>query len=195
MPLTILIALAGLMGASGVMLAAAGAHGTPRAGLDGAAYMLLFHAAAILGGAALAHQGVLSRPLIFVALIGWVVGASLFAGDIALRTFAGHRLFPMAAPTGGIILIAAWFALAAAAVAVLRRRPAVRNVPRGEGSFAPQGDAGVRPHTCATAYIVNEVSGLARCRRHSASAVSRSASSISPSLSAAARSDSTVDGR
>lgn len=127
MPLTILIALAGLMGASGVMLAAAGAHGAhgaPRAGLDGAAYMLLFHAAAILGGAALAHQGVLSRPLIFLALIGWVVGASLFAGDIALRTFAGHRLFPMAAPTGGILLIAAWFAVVVAAVAVLLHRAA-----------------------------------------------------------------------
>jgi uncharacterized membrane protein YgdD (TMEM256/DUF423 family) len=124
MPLTILIALAGLMGASGVMLAAAGAHGTPRAGLDGAAHMLLFHAVAILGGAALAHQGLLWRPLIFAALIGWVVGASLFAGDIALRTFAGHRLFPMAAPTGGIILIAAWFAIAAAAIAVLLHRAA-----------------------------------------------------------------------
>lgn len=121
MTLTILIALAGLMGASGVMLAAAGAHAATRAGLDGAAYMLLFHAAAILGGAALAHLGLLWRPLILAALIGWVMGASLFAGDIALRTFAGHRLFPMAAPTGGVILIAAWLAVAAAAIAVLLR--------------------------------------------------------------------------
>jgi uncharacterized membrane protein YgdD (TMEM256/DUF423 family) len=125
--LTILIALAGLMGASGVMLAAAGAHGAhaaSRAGLDGAAYLLLFHAATILGGAALAHQGLLWRPLIFAALIGWVVGASLFSGDIALRAFAGHRLFPMAAPAGGIIMIAAWLALAGAAVAALLHRAA-----------------------------------------------------------------------
>jgi uncharacterized membrane protein YgdD (TMEM256/DUF423 family) len=35
---------------------------------------------------------------------------------VTLRAFAGHRLFPMAAPAGGIILIAAWLALAAAAV-------------------------------------------------------------------------------
>jgi uncharacterized membrane protein YgdD (TMEM256/DUF423 family) len=38
-----------------------------------------------------------------------------------LRAFAGHRLFPMAAPTGGITLIAAWLALAAAAVIALIR--------------------------------------------------------------------------
>jgi len=117
--LLILIALAGLMGASGVMLAAAGAHGTPRLDLGGAPYMLLFHAAAILGGAALAHLGLVSRPLMVVALIGWVAGASLFAGDIAARAFIGHRLFPMAAPTGGILLIAAWLAVVVAAVAIL----------------------------------------------------------------------------
>jgi hypothetical protein len=38
-----------------------------------------------------------------------------FAGDVFARAFIGHRLFPMAAPTGGTILIAAWLALAIAA--------------------------------------------------------------------------------
>jgi uncharacterized membrane protein SpoIIM required for sporulation len=41
----ILITLAGLMGASGVILGAVGAHVAPGTGLDSAAYMLLFHAA------------------------------------------------------------------------------------------------------------------------------------------------------
>jgi uncharacterized membrane protein YgdD (TMEM256/DUF423 family) len=117
----VLIILAGLMGAGGITLAAAGAHATTGSGLDGAGYMLLFHAAALLGGAALLQHGVLWRPLILLALAGWVLGAALFSGDLALRAFAGHRLFPMAAPTGGIILIAAWLALAAAAVAALIR--------------------------------------------------------------------------
>ncbi|HYA07307.1 MAG TPA: DUF423 domain-containing protein [Xanthobacteraceae bacterium] len=121
MTVTILIALAGLMGAGGIVLAAAGAHAAPGAGLDSAAYMLLFHAAAILGGAALMQQGVLARPWMVVVLAAWIVGATLFSGDIALRAFAGHRLFPFAAPTGGVILIAAWFALALAAVAALAR--------------------------------------------------------------------------
>jgi len=117
-----LIVLAGLMGASGIILAAAGAHAAPQAGLDSAAYMLLFHAAAMLGGAALTQQGLLWRPLALAALIAWVAGAALFSGDIALRAFAGHRLFAMAAPAGGIILIAAWLAVAAAAIGALLHR-------------------------------------------------------------------------
>jgi uncharacterized membrane protein YgdD (TMEM256/DUF423 family) len=121
MALPIILLLAGLMGAGGVVLAAVDAHAALGAGLAGAAYMLLFHAAAVVGGAALHAQGVLSRPLLLAVLIAWIVGAALFSGDVALRAFAGHRLFPMAAPTGGVILIAAWLALAAVALAALLR--------------------------------------------------------------------------
>jgi uncharacterized membrane protein YgdD (TMEM256/DUF423 family) len=116
MSLTILIAFAGLLGAAGIMLAAAGAHLAPDAGLDSAAYMLLFHAAALLGGAALVQQGLLWRPLALAVLAGFVLGAALFSGDIALRAFTAHRLFPFAAPSGGFILIASWLALAVAAL-------------------------------------------------------------------------------
>lgn len=119
--MTILLVLAGLMGAAGIMLAAAGAHAAPGAGLDSAAYMLLFHAAAIIGGTALVQQGVVWRPLALVVLAAWVVGAVLFSGDIALRAFAGHRLFPMAAPSGGIILILGWLGFAAAAIGAVVR--------------------------------------------------------------------------
>jgi uncharacterized membrane protein YgdD (TMEM256/DUF423 family) len=116
MALTVFIMLAGLMGASGVVLAAVGAHAAPNAGLDSAAYMLLFHAAAVLGATALAQQGAMWRPLLLAVLIAWVVGAGLFSADIALPAFAGHRLFAFAAPAGGIILIVAWLGLAAAAI-------------------------------------------------------------------------------
>ena len=121
MALTILLALAGLMGAAGIMLAAAVAHAAPGAGLEGAASMLLFHAVAIVGGAALVQQGMLWRPLSFVVLAAWVVGAVLFSSDIALRAFAGHRLFPMAAPSGGIILILSWLGFVAAAIGAFAR--------------------------------------------------------------------------
>jgi uncharacterized membrane protein YgdD (TMEM256/DUF423 family) len=121
MTVTILIALAGLMGAGGVVLAAAAAHVAPGSGLDSAAYMLLFHAAAVVGGAALLQQGALWRPLALVVLAAWVLGAALFSGDIAMRAFAAHRLFPMAAPSGGFILIAAWLALMASAIAAMIR--------------------------------------------------------------------------
>ena len=116
MAITILIALAGLMGAAGIVLAAAGAHVAPGAGLDSAASMLLFHAAAVIGGAALIQQGALWRPLALAVLAAWVLGAVLFSGDIALRAFTAHRLFPFAAPSGGSILIAAWLGLAGAAL-------------------------------------------------------------------------------
>jgi uncharacterized membrane protein YgdD (TMEM256/DUF423 family) len=122
MTLPIILLLAGLMGAGGVILAAADAHAAPGAGLAAAAYMLLFHAAALVGACALYQQGVLWRPLLLAVLIAWIVGATLFSGDVALRAFAGHRLFPMAAPSGGVILIAAWLALAATAVGALFSR-------------------------------------------------------------------------
>jgi len=117
----ILIVLAGLMGACGIVLAAANAHLAAGTGLDSAAYLLLFHAAAILGGAALVRLGLLWRPAALAALAGFALGGALFAGDIASRTFAGHRLFPFAAPTGGTLLIAAWLTLTVAAIAAMRR--------------------------------------------------------------------------
>jgi uncharacterized membrane protein YgdD (TMEM256/DUF423 family) len=46
---------------------------------------------------------------------GFVVAAALFAGDLTLRQYAGHSLFPFAAPTGGSLMIASWLALAVSA--------------------------------------------------------------------------------
>jgi uncharacterized membrane protein YgdD (TMEM256/DUF423 family) len=117
----VLILIAGLMGAGGVILAAAAAHAKSGMGLESAGYLLLFHAIAVLSGVALLQQGLLPRSLALGVLIGWVLGSALFAGDIALRAFVGYRLFPMAAPTGGVVLILAWLALAVAAILALVR--------------------------------------------------------------------------
>jgi uncharacterized membrane protein YgdD (TMEM256/DUF423 family) len=111
----ILIVLAAIMGADGVMLAAASAHGTDASRLASASSMLLFHATAVLGAVALADRGAIHARIGVAAAIGLVIGASLFAGDLTLRQYAGHGLFPMAAPTGGSLLIASWLALAVAA--------------------------------------------------------------------------------
>ena len=116
-----LLVLACLMGACGVALAAAAAHAAPGAGLDSAAYLLLFHAVAVLGAASLAGQELLWRPLALIAMAGFVVGAGLFAGDVSMRAFAGHRLFPMAAPTGGTLLILGWLVLTAAVIVAMAR--------------------------------------------------------------------------
>lgn len=111
--------LAGLMGACGVALAAAAAHGTPATGLESAAWLLLVHATALLGVASLASQHLLWRPLGLAAMACFVAGGALFAGDIAMRAFAGDRLFPMAAPAGGTLLLIGWLVLAAGAVAAV----------------------------------------------------------------------------
>lgn len=111
-----LIALAGLMGAAGVMLAAASAHLADAARLGAASSMLLFHAAALPGMMALAERGHLHPRIALAAGFGFVVAAVLFAGDLTLRQYAGHSLFPFAAPTGGTLLIASWLVLALSAL-------------------------------------------------------------------------------
>jgi len=111
----ILIVVAAIMGADGVILAAASAHGADASRLASASSMLLFHASAVLGAVALIERGIIHARLGMVSAVGFVIAASLFAGDLTLRQYAGHGLFPMAAPTGGTLLIASWLLLGIAA--------------------------------------------------------------------------------
>jgi uncharacterized membrane protein YgdD (TMEM256/DUF423 family) len=111
----VLIVLAGIMGADGVILAAASAHQADASRLGAASSMLLFHACAVLATVALAERALIHGRIAIAAAIGFVIAAALFAGDLTLRQYAGHGLFPMAAPTGGTLLIASWLALAVAA--------------------------------------------------------------------------------
>ena len=104
------------MGAAGVALAAASAHGADAGRLASASTMLLFHATAILAAVALLSRGLLHGGMGLVAAFGFVIGTTLFAGDLTLRQYAGHSLFPMAAPTGGTMMIASWLAVTLAAV-------------------------------------------------------------------------------
>lgn len=112
----LLIGLAGLMGTAGVALAAASAHGGDASRLATASAMLLFHATAILAATALLARGLLHGGIGLIAAFGFVGGAALFAGDLSLRQYAGHSLFPYAAPTGGMVMIAGWLAVTLAAV-------------------------------------------------------------------------------
>jgi uncharacterized membrane protein YgdD (TMEM256/DUF423 family) len=111
----IVVALAAVMGADGVILAAAAAHQPDASRLASASSMLLFHAVAVLAAVALIERGVLHRKIGVAAAFGFIIAAALFAGDLTLRQYAGHALFPMAAPAGGMLLIASWLALAVAA--------------------------------------------------------------------------------
>ena len=114
-----LAALAALMGAAGVALAALSAH---QGGGDLgrlAALFLSLHAAALLGVSAHAPRAPRALTLAGAAL---AAGTLLFAGDLTSVAFAGHRLFPFAAPMGGSTMIAAWLALALTFAAGLMRR-------------------------------------------------------------------------
>ena len=110
-----LMVLAAMMGAGGVLLAAASAHQADATRLGSASSMLLFHATAVLGTIALTERNVIHAELGIAAATGFVIGAILFATDLCLRQYAGHSLFPFAAPTGGTLLILSWLLLAAAA--------------------------------------------------------------------------------
>ena len=111
----ILVILAGIMGADGVILAAASAHQPDAMRLASASSMLLFHATAVLAAVALVERGVIHLRIGIAAALGFFVAAALFAGDLTMRQYAGHSLFPMAAPTGGTLLIVSWLVLAVSA--------------------------------------------------------------------------------
>jgi uncharacterized membrane protein YgdD (TMEM256/DUF423 family) len=113
--LRILIILAGVMGADGVILAAASAHQPDATRLAAAASMLLFHSSAVLAVVALTERGVIDIRIGIASAFGFVIATALFAGDLTLRQYAGHGLFPMAAPSGGTLLIVSWLTLGVAA--------------------------------------------------------------------------------
>lgn len=105
-----LLAIAGLCGAIGVGLAAAGSH-TGQADLGIAANFLLFHAAALIGIALLKGNRIATAA-------GWVLiaGLVLFAGDLILLSTRGASPVPLAAPIGGSLLILGWLLLALSAL-------------------------------------------------------------------------------
>lgn len=103
------ILAAGLLGAAGVALSAAAAH-AGGGNVATAANFLLFHAPALLALSLLGAGKVLRVG-------GWIllVGVLLFSGDLLARHYIGDRLFPMAAPAGGTLMILGWLVIAASA--------------------------------------------------------------------------------
>ena len=59
---------------------------------------------------AVIHETQRWRPPRWLLTGGLVLAAGvlLFAGDLAARHFLGHKLFPMAAPAGGIAMMIGW---------------------------------------------------------------------------------------
>jgi uncharacterized membrane protein YgdD (TMEM256/DUF423 family) len=97
----------GLAGAAGVALSAAAAHGGGH-DIGIAAPFLLMHASALLAIGFFGRGRFLTvgAAILFAGLV-------IFCGDLVMRGFAGHRLFPMAAPAGGTAMILGWLVVAA----------------------------------------------------------------------------------
>jgi uncharacterized membrane protein YgdD (TMEM256/DUF423 family) len=116
-----LTAFAGLMGACGVAAAAAAAHLPGGARLASVALVLLVHAATVLNLATRAGEREGNPRFWLAAGLVLAFGAALFSGDVTLLTLRGARLFPMAAPIGGMTMIAGWLLVSLAGLSSFRR--------------------------------------------------------------------------
>jgi uncharacterized membrane protein YgdD (TMEM256/DUF423 family) len=114
---SVVLILAGALGASAVALGAWAAHGLEASHgrravelVDTAVRYQLVHALAACVAVALAWP----RPSRWLSIAAWlfVIGATLFCGALHLLAFGGPRWLGMVAPLGGLALIAAWLALA-----------------------------------------------------------------------------------
>lgn len=112
----LVLAAAGLIGAAGVVSAAAASHGGEGRNLASIAAICLAHGPALLA-LALAGRGRLLRAAAVLLSVGTIV----FVADLGIREWQGHGLFPGAAPIGGVGMIAGWIAVAAASI--FWRRP------------------------------------------------------------------------
>uniref|UniRef100_D3TNC7 Putative small membrane protein n=1 Tax=Glossina morsitans morsitans TaxID=37546 RepID=D3TNC7_GLOMM len=105
------IRLAGLSGASAVILGAIGSHelvlpekGELRTVFETANRFHFFHSIALLGVPSTKH------PVVTGSLM--IIGTALFCGALYYRAFTGNKPpYPRLAPLGGSCLIAAWLSL------------------------------------------------------------------------------------
>ena len=107
---------AGLLGAGGVALAAASAHGMADSAahnVDLAARFLLIHALALLAVAALTRG---HERWLRVAGALFVLGSVCFCGGLVLAALVAHGFAPII-PIGGTTLILGWIVLAVSAFA------------------------------------------------------------------------------
>ena len=114
MPERAFAALGALAGAGGVALAAMAAHMTGGGNRETASGCLMLHAPARLALAGLVSGGFAHRGIGRAAGLALVIGLVLFCGDLAMRAIWGIAPWRFAAPTGGMLLILGWAALAVA---------------------------------------------------------------------------------
>jgi uncharacterized membrane protein YgdD (TMEM256/DUF423 family) len=108
----LILFVSGLMGASGVALAAAASHGGDTHLLGAASTMCLAHAPVLLGLYLADRHFRTATPAALVLGVGTI----LFAADLLSRHYLVDRVFPFAAPAGGMLMILGWVLVAAGAI-------------------------------------------------------------------------------
>jgi uncharacterized membrane protein YgdD (TMEM256/DUF423 family) len=106
----LLILAAGLSGAAGVALSAVAAHGGAANTATAATFMVV-HAPVLL----VIGMTVFNNIMRWAAVV-LLLGVLLFAGDLVTRDFTDDRLFAMAAPAGGGLMILGWLGIAVSAL-------------------------------------------------------------------------------
>lgn len=101
---------AAICGAAGVAFSAIATHSGGGSIATGASFLLM-HAPAFLA------VGLLGASR-WLRLAAWLLflGVALFAGDLIVRHYGAPRLFPMAAPGGGVLMILGWIAIGVASL-------------------------------------------------------------------------------
>jgi uncharacterized membrane protein YgdD (TMEM256/DUF423 family) len=112
--------VAALFGALGIGALAAGSHvAGPQMTLAG--QLLLFHASGLIAAATARKAGLLHDRTAQIGMALMAAGVTLFAADMAVRGLYGVRLFPLAAPIGGMVTIGGWLELGLAALLAPRK--------------------------------------------------------------------------
>ncbi len=121
MSASLILKMAGLLGALAVGLGAFGAHGLKsrvEAGTLDPALLEAFktgvqyHFYHVLALLAVGCAGLLPGRAGSVAVVAWLVGIALFSGSLYLMTFTGARWLGAITPIGGVAFIVGWVALA-----------------------------------------------------------------------------------
>ncbi|KKC30957.1 DUF423 domain-containing protein [Devosia psychrophila] len=105
----LVLAAAGLIGAAGVASAAAASHAGESRNLAAIAAICLSHGPALLALGLFGQGRLLGLASVLIA-----AGTMIFAGDLGMREWVGHGLFPGAAPIGGVGMIGGWLVIVVA---------------------------------------------------------------------------------
>lgn len=115
------VAIAALLGAAGVMEAALAAHRIANPLLKVSADTMVLSAAGIIGISAFGLAR--SRRGSIVAATLLLAGTLLFCGELSTHVLLGRKIFAMAAPAGGALMMIGWLGVAADAFVALAGPP------------------------------------------------------------------------